>query len=35
MYADGRGVDRDSELAALWYRVAARLGDPDAKRALK
>jgi len=35
MYTEGRGVDKDAEMAAVWYRIAARLGDPDAIQALK
>jgi len=31
MYADGRGVERDSEKAAQWFTSAARQGNVDAE----
>jgi TPR repeat protein len=33
MYANGRGVEKDPEMAAVWYSIATRADDPDAKRA--
>lgn len=34
LYANGRGVDQDDELAAAWFKMAAKKGNPDAKRML-
>lgn len=34
LYANGRGLERDEDLAAAWFRKAAKKGDQHAKRML-
>ena len=34
MFRDGRGVDRDPERAALWFRRAAERGHPQVEKYL-
>jgi TPR repeat protein len=31
LYAEGRGVEKNSKQAAVWYRKAADQGDPRAQ----
>lgn len=34
MYCKGEGTEQDSEMAALWYRLAARHGDAESQKRL-